>query len=147
MVIIMQRFYSPSTGCTYLLSVHGENMPGDVLEIAESVYLSVIGSPAPGKIRAHDEKGLPYLIDAPTPVLDPSAREREWRDGELSAVMWLRERHRDQLEISDSATLTAEQFNMLLVYMQALRDWPQSPDFPDSQHRPTAPEWIAEQHE
>ena len=73
--------------------------------------------------------------------------EREWRDGALSAVLWLRERHRDQLELSDSATLTAEQFNELLVYMQGLRDWPQSPDFPDTQHRPTAPEWIAEQHE
>ncbi|MEO6676155.1 MAG: phage tail assembly chaperone, partial [Pseudomonas sp.] len=86
-----------------------------------------------------------YLVDAPEPVQDLAAQERVWRDDQLSAVMWLRERHRDQLEISESTTLTSEQFNELLVYMQALRDWPQSPDFPDSQHRPTAPAWMAEQ--
>ncbi|MFJ2538480.1 hypothetical protein [Pseudomonas sp. NPDC087614] len=71
--------------------------------------------------------------------------EREWRDGAMSAVLWLRKRHRDQLEIEVGTTLSAEQFNELLVYMQALRDWPQSPDFPDSQHRPAALVWIAEQ--
>ena len=71
--------------------------------------------------------------------------ERTWRDTALASLVWLRDRHRDQLEISGETTLTAEQFNELLVYMQALRDWPQSPDFPGSQHRPAAPDWIAEQ--
>ncbi|WP_449439565.1 phage tail assembly chaperone [Pseudomonas migulae] len=73
--------------------------------------------------------------------------EREWRDTELASLVWLRDRHRDQLEIEVDTTLSSEQFTELLVYMQALRDWPQSPDFPDSQHRPTAPAWIADQHE
>lgn len=79
-------------------------------------------------------------------AVDQSAvTERAWRDTELASLIWLRDRHRDQLEIGGETTLTAEQFNELLVYMQALRDWPQSTDFPDSQHRPTAPDWIAEQ--
>lgn len=73
--------------------------------------------------------------------------ERSWRDGELLGVKWLRERHRDQLEIDVETTLTAEQFKELLVYMQALRDWPQSADFPDVQRRPAAPPWIVEQIE
>jgi len=73
--------------------------------------------------------------------------ERSWRDGELAGLMWLRERHRDQLEISVDTTLTGEQFTELLHYMQDLRDWPQSPDFPDSEHRPVAPAWIADQTE
>lgn len=68
--------------------------------------------------------------------------ERQWRDGALTSVIWLRERHRDQLEIATTSVLTAEQFTELLVYMQALRDWPQSEHFPDSQHRPTAPAWL-----
>ncbi|OCW20994.1 hypothetical protein C9382_11840 [Pseudomonas aylmerensis] len=59
--------------------------------------------------------------------------------------MWLRERHRDQLEISRETTLSAEQFTELLEYMQDLRDWPQSPDFPDIEQRPVPPAWIAEQ--
>lgn len=140
----MKRFYSQSTGTTYLSGVHAQ-IPSDAIEISEALYLSVIGNPEPGKVRAHDERGLPYLIDAPQPVLDLALQERAWRDEELLAVMWLRERHRDQLEIAGPATLSTEQFSELLVYMQALRDWPQSPDFPDNQHRPVAPSWIAEQ--
>ncbi|WP_433916234.1 phage tail assembly chaperone [Pseudomonas protegens] len=34
---------------------------------------------------------------------------------------------------------------VLLDYIQALRDWPQSTDFPDDQRRPAAPPWIAKQ--
>ncbi|PYY83639.1 phage tail protein [Pseudomonas sp. TKO26] len=120
-------------------------MPSDAVEISEELYLSVIGNPALGKIRAHDEQGLPYLVDAPEVIPDPAAQEREWRDSELVSVMWLRERHRDQLEIESPTTLTGEQFKELLVYMQSLRDWPQSPDFPQAEHRPVAPSWIAEQ--
>ena len=71
--------------------------------------------------------------------------ERAWRDTELASLVWLRDRHRDQLDIEVATTLSGEQFTELLVYMQALRDWPQSPDFPSSQHRPEAPAWIAEQ--
>lgn len=70
--------------------------------------------------------------------------ERSWRDGELASLMWLRERHRDQLEIGRETTLSAEQFTELLEYMQDLRDWPQSPDFPDIEQRPVPPAWIAE---
>lgn len=73
--------------------------------------------------------------------------ERMWRDGELAGVMWLRERHRDQLEVAAATSLTGKQFTELLQFMQALRDWPQSPDFPDSEHRPIAPAWIAGQSE
>lgn len=140
------RFYSKETGCTYLRSVHGDYMPADVVPISEEIYLSVIANPPSGKVRGHNAEGHPVLVDALPPDSEALADvERQWRDGELVAVMWLRDRHRDQLEISESTTLTAEQFNELLVYMQALRDWPQSPDFPDSGHRPPAPDWIAEQ--
>lgn len=140
------RYYSKSTGSTYIAGLHG-SMPADAVEMSEDLYLSVIGNPAHGKIRAHDDRGLPYLIDAPDAPPDPVSQERQWRDAELNSVMWLRERHRDQLEISSATTLTSDQFSGLLVYMQALRDWPQSPNFPDIRHRPAAPEWIAEQIE
>ena len=79
------------------------------------------------------------------PAVDLEGFERVWRDAELSSVMWLRERHRDQLEIAVDTTIPAEQFMELLVYMQALRDWPQSPDFPVIEQRPAAPPWIAGQ--
>ncbi|CRM58812.1 hypothetical protein [Pseudomonas sp. 24 E 1] len=70
--------------------------------------------------------------------------ERSWRDGELVRVIWLRERHRDQVEIETAATLSTEQFRELLVYMQDLRDWPQNPAFPDARQRPTEPSWLSQ---
>lgn len=90
------------------------------------------------------------FLDADDPELQPGAEdqdaiERAWRDTELASLVWLRDRHRDQLEIEATTTLSGEQFTELLVYMQALRDWPQSQAFPDVGQRPTAPAWIAEQ--
>lgn len=140
------RFYSQTTQTTYLRGMHA-SMPADAVEITDELYMAVIGNPALGKVRAHDAKGLPYLVDAPEVAPDLAAQERGWRDAELASVMWLRERHRDQLEVETPTTLASEQFKELLVYMQALRDWPQSEGFPDVQHRPAAPPWIAEQVE
>jgi hypothetical protein len=141
----MKRYYSKTTQTTYVSGIHAA-MPEDAVEISELRYQEVIANPAAGKVRGHDDKGLPILVDPlPPTVEDLSVQERQWRDSEVERIKWLRERHRDQLEIEGPTTLTAEQFSELLIYMQALRDWPQSSDFPDSQHRPTAPGWIAEE--
>lgn len=70
------------------------------------------------------------------------AEERVWRDTALTALVWLRDRHRDQLEIGAGSTLTPEQFSGLLVYMQQLRDWPQSEAFPESSDRPEPPVFL-----
>ena len=140
----MKRFYSSETGCTYLENIHSF-IPANAVLISEDRYKSVIANPAPGKVRGHDTDGLPILIDPPAP--DLAEQERYWRDNELSSVIWLRDRHRDQLDLGTETALTPERFAELLAYMQTLRDWPQLPDFPDSQHRPTAPAWIAEQTE
>ncbi|BCJ05585.1 hypothetical protein PRtIB026_A46160 [Pseudomonas sp. RtIB026] len=139
----MQRFYCERTRTTYLEGIH--KIPADALTISDECYFSVIANPESGKIRVH-EKGLPILIDPPPASSEEQAKlERNWRDSELDAVIWLRDRHRDQLEIGADTTLTLERFNELLIYMQALRDWPQSGDFPDLGHRPSAPLWLVEQ--
>ncbi|WP_226298983.1 phage tail assembly chaperone [Pseudomonas sp. MM213] len=88
------------------------------------------------------------LVPLPAPVASPeelAASSRTWRDGVIEDTKWLRERHRDEIDLEVGTTLTADQFRELLVYLQTLRDWPQSPDFPDILHRPVAPDWIAEQ--
>ncbi len=61
-------FYSMSTGCTYLTSVHGKNMPSDAVPISLDLYTAVIGNPEVGKIRSHTSDGLPILIDQPQPT-------------------------------------------------------------------------------
>lgn len=68
--------------------------------------------------------------------------ERLWRDGELTARQWLRDRHRDEQDLGRTTTLNNEQFVALLDYLQKLRDWPQSELFPESGHRPIPPSWI-----
>ncbi|WLH69912.1 phage tail assembly chaperone [Pseudomonas sp. FP2309] len=78
---------------------------------------------------------------------EPANFEREWRNQVVASTEWLVTRHRDEQDIGRDTTLTAEQFAELLLYRQALRDWPESPDFPGVEHRPVAPAWIADQAE
>lgn len=66
------RYYSRSTGCTYLPDIH-RDLPADAVPITEARYMEVIGNPELGKIRSHDEDGLPILVD-PTPSI-PTAGE------------------------------------------------------------------------
>jgi hypothetical protein len=138
----MRTLYSQSTGCTYLEGLHAQ-MPEDAVQITQERLLSVLGSPEPGKVRGHDESGLPILMDPPPAMLENA--ERNWRDSEIERVQWLRERHRDQLEMDQQPTLMPEQFSELLTYLRNLRDWPQSPDFPSKDGRPATPAWIVEQ--
>lgn len=142
----MQRYYSLSTGTTYLEGIHLE-MPSDARPISEALFLDVIANPDPSKTRSHDADGLPILIDPPTVVLTVEAladRERALRDSQVSATEWLVTRHRDELDMQRVTTLTAERFAELLVYRQTLRDWPQDGHFPSSEFRPVAPTWLAD---
>jgi len=59
------RYYSKTTGCTYLDGIHAGQMPDDAVPMAEVLYQEVIGNPDPGKVRSHDAAGLPILIDPP----------------------------------------------------------------------------------
>lgn len=94
---------------------------------------------------APDPVAIPDSLSGLVQEVSAEEVERAWRDNELAAVTWLRDRHRDQLEIAVATTLSADQFTELLMYMQQLRDWPQSDAFPDSTQRPVAPPWIADQ--
>jgi hypothetical protein len=84
----------------------------------------------------------------PPPAAAPSEQadaERVWRNAEVASTEWLVARHRDEQDLGGTPTLTSEQFSELLAYREALRNWPQTANFPDSQYRPMAPPWIAEQ--
>lgn len=136
------RYYSQTTGCCYLTGIH-TSMPADAVEIPDDRYEAMIGNPDPGKVRSHDAQGLPILIDPPGLTADEvAAQERAWRDGELAARQWLRDRHRDEQDLGRATTLSEAQFAELLEYLQALRDWPQTQAFPDTALRPVPPDWI-----
>ncbi|HEP8974560.1 TPA: phage tail protein, partial [Pseudomonas aeruginosa] len=54
-------------------------------------------------------------------------------------------RHRDEIEAGDVPTLDAEKYSALQTYRRALRDWPEAGEFPLAEHRPRAPEWLADE--
>lgn len=121
-------------------------IPADAVEISRELHAEIIAGPGNGKLIEWRDDSIPFLIDRPMPsTTEMAAIERLWRDGELDATEWLRNRHRDQLDLGVTTTLSGEQFTELLQYLQALRDWPAVEAFPDSAQRPVAPPWIAEQ--
>lgn len=140
----MLRLYSKETGSTYIKGFNTK-IPEDAVEITEDNYEAVIANPEPGKVRSHDKNGLPILID-PLPATgeELAAIERTWRDLEIERVKWIRERHRDESDMGKPASITAAQFSELLIYIQRLRDWPESPAFPAKEDRPVIPGWIAD---
>lgn len=73
------------------------------------------------------------------------ALARAWRDDEIARVAWLRDRHRDELELGGATSITTEQYTGLLEYIQQLRDWPANPEFPAVESRPQVPDWVVSQ--
>ena len=137
-------YYSKTTGGFYTSSIHGENMPGDVVEISEEVHTALLAGESLGRRISTDKKGLPVLVDPPplTPEL-AAAIEREWRAGQLMVTDGMVVRHRDELEEGTDTTLTSAQYAELQAYRRALRHWPEAGEFPLIEHRPSAPEWLS----
>lgn len=142
----MTAFYSPSEQGFFDTRFHSKDqIPDDAVEVDEDRRRALITGMSQGLSVRVTKAGACELFEPPA---DPDALanlERGWRDGVLAVLLGMRDRHRDQIEIGADTTLTAEQFTELLTYMQALRDWPQSTDFPDTTHRPKPPAWLAEQ--
>ncbi len=141
----MTVYYSAKERGFYLSEIN-DWMPKDAIEITPEEHEALLVGQTGGKLIMPDGSGRPVLQEQAPPSLEQlTANERKWRDAEVLRVSWLRDRHRDQLDAGIDTTLTTEQFGALLAYIQNLRDWPQSPDFPDSLYRPTVPGWIVEQ--
>lgn len=122
-----------------------------------TVYDTITGNP-----QQHDELGdLPDNLTAeprPSPfhvwtsgawMLNAEAQsdalrgaERDWRNAMLLKAYEVRDRHRDEVDLSIPTTITSEQFREHLDYIQQLRTWPQSSLFPSVEHRPYPPAWV-----
>lgn len=68
----MSRFYSRSTGGTYIAGVHTD-IPSDALPISEEVFLNVFSRPRHDKVLGHNQLGIPMLIDRT--IEQPTAEE------------------------------------------------------------------------
>jgi hypothetical protein len=132
--------------CPATMGFYPDGLTGDAIgqasiEIAFDTYKQLAG-----RELALDAEGKPVLKSSIPATLDElKAIERAWRDGAISATEWLSTRHREEVDGGRSTTLTPEQYAELLSYRQDLRDWPESPAFPDQVSRPSEPAWLAEQ--
>lgn len=138
-------FASKATHGFYDTAIH-DSMPDDVVEISAENHADLLAGQSEGKVIVWDDDGFPVLVDPPPPSDEELAViERLWRNQRLSETDNVVTRHRDEKELNLALTLTPEQFAELLVYRQALRDWPQAASFPAIEFRPVAPSWITEQ--
>lgn len=124
------RYYSKTTGNTYLSPMHDGHMPADAVLITEARYLEVIATPHPGKIRSHDADGLPVLIDPPPP--SPATREqveaarlRAYADPLTGSDRYFAEAQRESLLGNAEAAEAAKALGMArFAEIQADNPWP-----------------------
>lgn len=74
----------------------------------------------------------PIFLESPT-VEELKAIERGWRDSELLKA---------DIEVNKAVDSAHRSESAWRQYRVALRDWPQSPEFPDSSARPAAPQYA-----
>ena len=90
--------------------------------------------------QERNEWGAPDLVELtkkqleahlnPKPTVEQLTQEARYkRDSALQDVLWIVDRHNQQIQIGIEPTLTEEQYTDLLTYIQALRDYPQQPDY------------------
>lgn len=70
------------------------------------------------------------------------ARMRAERNRRIKAVEWLKQRHSDELALNLTTTLTAEQYQALIEYIQALREVPQVTQDPFNPTWPEKPDFV-----
>lgn len=141
-------YYSATDGC-FLFACdrpaydQAGTWPTDAIEVTPEEWQQFGESPPPqGARRGADASGRPAWV---TLVLTPEqliVQARAWRDAQLRATDIGVIRHRDQLEAGVTATLTGEQYKQLQGFRTGLRQWPDSPGFPDASQRPQVPSWL-----
>ena len=90
---------------------------------------SDIQTPKDGLIKITEQEAQERTNPPPT-VEELFDRLRSFRDARINSVLWMRERHADELELGAETSLTPEQYTALLTYIQALRDIPAQPGAP-----------------
>lgn len=66
---------------------------------------------------------------------------RSDRDARIASSTWVIDRHRGQVDLHFDTSITDEQYKQLLLYHQALRDWPDQAGWPGID-MPPPPEWL-----
>lgn len=138
----MTVFYSPESGffyddqvCTFI--------PADAREFSGEARDELLAQVSHGKRLVCGPDKWPVVVDAPEQTDEQLAEvERYWRSVQLTSTDGVVTRHRDEIEDGSPTSLTPEQYAELQAYRRLLRNWPEAGEFPLSEHRPTAPDWL-----
>jgi Phage tail assembly chaperone protein len=140
----MTLFFSGATGAFYDDGLWSADLPADIVEVTPQVHAVLMAAVSAGKILQAGPDGAPAAVDPPSPSMETlAAWARRRRDAEIAGLRYLVERHRDELALGLTTTLTAEDFRLVLEHIQALRDVPEQAGFPEAIHWPAlAPELL-----
>ena len=134
-------FYAQTLGFDWVENP-GAEPPAGAVEITQAQYIELFAGQAAGKVISATATGQPVLGEPQVSPVALIALERGWRNNVLQSTQWLVLRDAEELEMGEGTTLRSEEFKQLLTYRQALRDWPDNPDFPDTRSRPVEPDWL-----
>ncbi|QNR50855.1 phage tail protein [Pseudomonas chlororaphis] len=143
----MDMKFSPTKGQFYPddFGYRKNDIPDDVIDVFEEDFTAAMARQPGDLLSVKDGR----VVVLPAPEVDlierSAALERFWRSQRLLLTDAAVIRHRDEQEEGGQTTLSMEQYIQLQSFRRALRDWPESGDFPLIDHRPSAPDWLADQ--
>ncbi|MNJ30282.1 hypothetical protein D3C77_248800 [compost metagenome] len=136
----MSIAFSPSALVFYDLTLWPHDLPDDILAVAPVDHARILDELSTGRVLAADDAGAPVTTEPPLPSADElAARARRRRDQAIAEVQWLIERHRGEIALQRTPTLTNEDYLLVLQHVQDLRDLPEQDGFPASIDWPTLP--------
>ncbi|EGJ51823.1 tail fiber assembly protein [Desulfocurvibacter africanus] len=139
----MTMYFLPSTGGFRESTIH--TIPSDAVEITSEEHRALLDAQSQGCSIQPGPDGRPVAVEPPAPSSEQLAASiRAERDRRLAAVVWLRDRHRDELELGLATTLDIVRYSALMTYIQALRDLPEQAGFPWTGPEDAACPWPGE---
>lgn len=120
-------FYSALTNGFYDISIHGQNIPEDAVEITDEVYEQIFIEQSSGKVITSDSNGYPVTIEPFFTNEELAAEARLQRDELLKGSDWT--------QLPD-APVNHQAWS---DYRQALRDIPEQSGFPTDINWPEKP--------
>lgn len=135
----MSYFFNPSTSGFYRDDIH-QNIPSDAVAVTDEEHAAAFIGQSEGK-KLVVMAGKVVAVEPPPPSAEEiAANVRQQRDERLADVTWRVTRYTTQAAAGSATTDSAEAYQAVLTYMQALRDVTEQVGFPTEIVWPSLPE-------
>lgn len=130
-ILSSEIYFAASTGAFYDTSLWTADLPSDAVLVEGEVHTTQLAAESSGLLRGVGEDGRPVAVEPPPLTAEELATQaRRRRDQEIAAIQWLIERHRGEVALNLTTTLTNEDYLLVLQHAQDLRDVPEQESFP-----------------